>query len=43
VVQQAGLFLGQHDDVAGAVGESLKHATRVRHSSNPVNTMLLIG
>ncbi len=26
VIQQAGLFLRQHDDSAGPIGESLEHA-----------------
>jgi hypothetical protein len=43
VLEAPGFLLGEHDDVPGAVSESLKHGTTVQHLSYPVNTMLLIG
>ena len=43
VVQQPRLFLGQDDDVARSVSESLEHALSLPGASNPVNTMLIIG
>ena len=43
VVQSPGFLLGKHDDVPGAVSESLKHGTTVQHVCYLVNTMLLIG
>ena len=43
VLQPPGFLLGKHDDVPGAVSESLKHGTTVQHVRYLVNTMLLIG
>src|ERR1039457_5751378 len=43
VPQSTGLFLGEHDDVAGAFRESFEHETTVPRQSYLVNSMLLIG